>query len=68
MEKTFEAIGREWIGSENLRITDANNNVFHGTITAPWNDFGPNWRGWYYPQLLTVPVDGTLAIAAGPLQ
>jgi hypothetical protein len=52
----------------NFQITDANNNVFHGTITAPWNDFGPNWRGWYYPQLLTVPVDGTLAIAAGPLQ
>jgi hypothetical protein len=49
------------------QITDANNNVFHGTVTAPWVDYKSN-LGWHYPRLLTTPVDGTLTIAAGPLE
>lgn len=48
-----------------FQITDANGKVFHGNVMAPWNDLGPNWRGWYYPQLLT---GGTLTITGGPLQ
>ena len=54
----------------NFQITDANNNVFHGTITVPWNDkleCGGRGCQWYAPQLLTTPVDGTLTIEAGPL-
>lgn len=53
-----------------FQITDANNNVFHGTVTAPWNDYlicGGRGCQWYAPQLLTIPVDGTLTISAGPL-
>ena len=55
----------------NFQITDANNNVFHGIITAPWNDLlicGGRGCQWYAPQLLTTPVAGTLTILAGPLQ
>lgn len=44
----------------NYQITDANSNIFHGTITAPWNDYlicGVRGCQWYAPQLLTTPVD-----------
>jgi hypothetical protein len=53
-----------------FQITDANNNVFHGTITAPWDDkllCGGRGCIWFAPELLTTPVDGTLTVEAGPL-
>jgi hypothetical protein len=54
----------------NYQITDANGAVFHGTISAPWNDkamYGGRGFEGYAPQLLTTPVDGTLTVEAGPL-
>ena len=53
-----------------FQITDANSNVFHGTVTAPWNDdliCGGRGCQWYAPRLLTTPVDGTLTISPGPM-
>jgi len=54
----------------NYQITDANGNVFHGVISAPWNDkamYGGRGFEGYAPQLLTTPVDGTLTVESGPL-
>jgi hypothetical protein len=52
----------------NYEITDANNNVFHGTVSAPWDNrliCGGRGCQYYAPQLLTTPVDGSLTVIAG---